>query len=374
MAKPKRSAAESVHKDRIEVPNPRGTARKSAGVPLFARIDPTLRDWLRDKSENLAGLTEKQVLSNILNYIKSLNNPELVGSILTGKATPDSSAVGTIVSEAIELTVWAEHAFVRPFYMWALEEYSHLHEIVGAEDVGLKRLAHYKQSYCYGQTCLELRSELLERQQWDKWDEYYEAADHCAYLSLWHSQEFERLGGLHPAVIYNKACAFSLRAQFAVERSLGWDSEFMKKMAPAPVNPASQPGEARIIPSDSKALQRSIWKDLGEKWRDEIPRREIRDLEYSVDRYSESSLNHLHKLSEYDDNHSIKKHIYDIAWLYNLADEDWDLTFIRFDPKTRERFGRWVTDHRETKLKLSSFHRPRRTLPTRLQKKDDMIR
>jgi hypothetical protein len=319
-------------------------SRKSDEVQFFTRVEGELRQWFRSAVDDIPGLTEKDAFRNLLTYLRDANNPDLVRMVLNrGAAASNPSEIGTQISEALAGTAWGEHAFTRPLYSWAYEEFRKVFSVTGTADRSLRRLTHFKVGFCLLEFCFDVRAEALDKLQSQtidgpSWEKYYKAADHCAYLSLYHYKQVEDIGEeKHPVATYNRACAWSVRAQLAVEKVLGPESHDMSGVA-----------EAHRLEAQHE-MERP-WKVLAERWRIDIKdSREKQVAEKSADAFWKNGIKLLRSLREYEKDIE-RKPLYDIVFLYHLAHRDRDLAFLRFDPMARKEFEPWIRSYDGSKL------------------------
>src|SRR5262245_41867809 len=109
---------------------------------IYVRIDPDDKKWLGTYAKSTSGLSEKFIIGQLVKHFRRLTDTERT-ELLRGGVNPLVS-----VGAAMELMAWAEHAFNLKLWEWALEAYHRLAEDAGASR-GFRRLAEYKQGYCW---------------------------------------------------------------------------------------------------------------------------------------------------------------------------------------------------------------------------------
>jgi hypothetical protein len=339
--------------------------QKPSEVQLFTRIPSDLRDWLKDEVGKIGDLTEKEAISNILAYLKSANNPELVRQVLVGGAAPGLRVVETQFSKAMRGMGQGDHAFARKFYSWAYEEYTMMSQSVDNNDYDLWTFIHFKSAYCLLEISYGIRHEILDKLKArdpkvdNLWGDYYDAADHCVSMALWHYKEIEALGEEHPVCYYNKACAWSLKCQNKVEREVGPDMRDMS--AVAQVHRSEDANDAGEKP----------WKVLAQSWRKSMAGTAGAAVVEQVGRFAANCMSEFHNLTLYDKNTSMGfKPLYDTVFLYELASTDTDLDFIRYDPSTSDKFGAFLGGYDGSRL--TSFNKIKERLPSHLQLREEL--
>jgi hypothetical protein len=333
---------------------------KRQEVQFFTRLNPTLREWLKDEVQKLGSVTEKDAFSNILSYLKNSNNPDLIRQVLLGEALPDRAEIGTQYSKALQRIGYGEHAFARRFYSWAYEEFSRVLETAGSQDSGLRMFAHFKAAYCLLEIIYGIRKEALNKLKEGEitqveWDRYYEAADHCANLALWRYKEVETLGGEHPISSYNRACVWSLKCTLKVERELGPEDKDMAAVAAV---------------QGSGNSSGNPWKGVGQRWRNNIPLERRTMVLEDVAKFTANCFAQLDNLIAYDKDITKDKPLYDIVFIYELAREDSDLDFMKYDKNSMTKFTAIMDNYNASRL--DSFEKIRERLPSHLQDNSDL--
>ena len=292
-----------------------------ANLTLYVRLeDEAQKDELKDLADVL-DLSINEVVVRLVKYLLA-HDADNRQAILE-KKRPETTIEK--ISRFLVKFAWADHAFSNKSWATAIEEYRELKDSsVEGDDMWL--LSQYKEAFCFIDLAVGARDEALLRahdHERDRptdpehWAECYRRADQALRYAIVYNNDFlshvdrDRLPASCPVVIFNLVCCWSLRAQYAAEFSLG---------------PAHGPLiEAYSPPAGGDPIGELEWtKDLGEGWRHEIEKDDVRKALVPVvvgfRRRAVEELRHLAKAVTQES-----------AFLLDLIRTDPDLGFLRWD-------------------------------------------
>jgi hypothetical protein len=175
--------------------------------------------------------TQAKVVQRLIEYF-AVQSRELQNTVLSGVAAgelPKISGELHLISNALQLIEWGDHAFRGEFWPWAIETYSTLDELsTGA--AGLQRLARFKLGYAWRRFGMALRREglLLPQPALHLRRRYYDAASwsQCVAIGYYRAYQrgIEQTQTVHPINLYNEACSWTLIAQYLAERDASKES------------------------------------------------------------------------------------------------------------------------------------------------------
>ena len=188
-----------------------------AGYVVYARVDRKTKTWITKFRGGPPKLTETKLIQNLLDY--AMNQPEVVAREILQGEMKSGSAIGL----TMERLAWADHAYNRRLWVWAIAAYGELESSTRtSRSKGLERLSLYKRSICYSKIAINIRGEAIERSgRDDLWNDRMSAAIDAAKHALSLHRRIEQMGSdHHPVIYYNNACFFSMMAQFEIERAV----------------------------------------------------------------------------------------------------------------------------------------------------------
>lgn len=349
---------------------------QDGNAAVYVRIDQRCKDWIRKYAHDNPQFTEKLIVENLIKYVMSL--PAVQQNDVLSGVQGSLTGVGT----AIELLEWSEHAFSNKFWEWALEEFHGLEEF--ARDAsGLKRIAHYKQSYCYIEIAMALRKEALlntgnligqGKFNLKQYDDSMRAADRALYLSLIHIKYFMNLEYKHPIVIFNRACVWSLRAQYTVERSLAWRADergtpWKKGMLSSLARSVqSQDKSTKGEGEPSPKTEEDCWKEIGRDWHVKLSKEPEGELLIEkVTSYADCAMESLRAIKDVDEEgrglfRSKRGFVVRHSEIVRRSEEDPDLRFLRSDARVSGEFYEWASQYKDVS-RLKTFNMLWKELP-----------
>jgi hypothetical protein len=300
----------------------------SKGSTIYARVEDNDKSFLKELASREQNWSENFIIERLIKYLREIDTIDkaqgtnLVRDILTD--TKNNTFL--ITGEIMEGLAWGQHATNHKKISWIIEQYQKLGEIsarAGAE--GVWRFSQFQIAYHWMDNALKLRRLAIVSDT--NWEELYAAADWSLRASIifneLHSKglsETNRKYFLHPAVTFNIACAWSLRAQYIVEKNLGVGSDIIKKIKEA-------------IEIENKSLtQESIKQNNLDKWREILLSQDTKSgffIESTVSKFAEKSIKIIQSLVQCTPD----KPPTDPGFLASFAREDIDLLFVREDPK-----------------------------------------
>jgi len=300
-----------------------GTAKR---WQLCIRVPQENKQRLAD-FKHATGFSTTRVVEELLTYFWSLRTDEQRRDLVKGVRLAE-------LDEALEQLGWADHAFGLRRWIWALEEYRSLEQIPGRKAAGLRRLAQYKQAFCFLDIAAELRRAGFTGQA-DRRVEYLSAAIKAIKCSIALGLRYIS-DTPHRVVRFNIACGWSLAAQYEIESAIVNEST-LKVLKDA----LSHPDHQRRNEADEMA-----WKAIGVKWRtlrakDGRVLHETTVADVVADRTRQAMAN-LRSMTEPEKVSLLPKAFH---FLRDLADEDPDLRFLRCDSKAKPELTKWRTEN-----------------------------
>lgn len=230
----------------------------------------------------------------------------------------------------------AEHAVVNKRYYFAIKTYraiaDQLHGLGSSEE--LLEVCNYRLGHCWLRLSYGLRVEALAddfdgEEPKAKSAELYQTALRALDKALSYLDEL--IDGRDPLMTlikhYNMACCYSLKAQFLVESSLDPESKLRASLRDA---------RKDLIQTQN------AWENIGETWR----RKNGNDS--PADAEAQNSLDQLRLIYSAPDQSNASSgsaKSLDVAsessWCAELAAEDTDLVFLRWDEKWKTEFNLW---------------------------------
>jgi hypothetical protein len=320
------------------------TKRVEQPVRFLARVSLADKSFLKDAAR-AANLSEIEVLRRIIRFVKDQPFEEQHRIIAEKGLTAVSQAGSLMVRQA-----WLQHAFGGNQWHWALEEAMALAEDalrVGAPDAW--RFAQYRAAYCWLEIAMGLRADALLRLERKGWDVCFTSADQALCAAIAHNIHYSKgvpqtgsnkppIPVEHPLVTYNIACAWSLRAQYIVERSLGPSSLENKKLSRILKRELSKQNKTTTaLPSVASWSKRAAPQD----------REKVRLV---ANTRGQAALNALESITKSCRAQPPR----DIEFIVRRAENDIDLEFLRREERLRARLEGWIARRGDASL-LSAF-------------------
>ena len=290
----------------------RKRASSDATPALYVRIDKAIRDKFGDWVEEETGLSEKQVVENLIKWFLGLS-PGEQQQVIAGH-----SVIG--VGELIEQLAWADHAFDRRFWDRARQEFEVLEKkAIAINASGFVRIAQYKQAFCWLDIAIGLRNEAFEKSDTDRLAMARKALVKSTLINKRKQNQLIADEGPKQRqliIAYNLACAFSLMAQFKAEFVL-FDT----------IN-------SMMVDNNEETIK-NAWKDIGGQWRKLIEEKidvdEAKVVISDTERYALESLHYLNQLMG-------DREVF--AYVVNVIRNDRDFDFLRHDIQYGSQFER----------------------------------
>lgn len=316
----------------------RGGTVKRTPDTIYARVDPEVKEWLASYVERNPDLSERKIIEGLIRFFwRSFKSDDERRQVLDGKHF-------TEFGDLVEKLGWADHAFSTKSWTWAIEEYGEV-ETLSDKAPGIRRLAEYKQSYCYLDVAMDLRALALQKAGSERRD-LFDAAKRSLLTSVVFTERY--LGEVqHRVLVYNIACAWSLYAQYTIESLL--PQEYVAKLSET---------LALSLPYGSQPtsrLEEEEWKKIGLEWRN--LRGESGDvlgamIESSITVCVGKAMKRLYELTSSKERSLPKNY----QFLVNMAKYDSDTLFLRFDAGSRQSFLAWSQEEGREGSLLRSFH------------------
>jgi hypothetical protein len=286
----------------------RGKRNNEAEKALYVRIREDLRTQFKAACKELSR-PEADVVERLVGYFLSLERPERA-DLLGAKVVPS-------FSKLIQALEWANHAFSKQFWPWALEEYQRVEELAErANAAGIAWLSRYKQGFCWLDIAVFWRNKALQdpAQRQRHFDRATTATKNALYLNQKYLINHE-----HRVIFFNIGCAWSLLARLCVEEQMA----------------LIDPNIASTLLDDKKA-----WETVGTAWRKKISQKEFGT---KIDSYGDRAMANLRTMA-------LRQELLprDISYLVSRWNSDPDLLFLRTDERFRDEFA----DFAQTNLAL----------------------
>jgi len=267
-------------------------------VDLFVRVKPHIKDWLDEYSK-----TSKRSLSEIVEkliayfrYQDEMQRQDILGLQVIHN-----------FSKLVQRLEWANHAFYKGFWPWALEEYQKVEELGQKLNAGGIRLhSRYKQAYCWLDIGIQWEETAIRVRNVNLFERARTAILNALFLNQRHLTEYS-----HKVIIFNIACAWSLLARISVEEELiKADVQSWKLLS-----------------------EQAMWEKIGKLWRKKV---NDQAFERRIDGYAEKAMSSLKKMV-------IERLIpFDHSYLLNRWQGDADLVFLRTDYKFSDDFSKFM--------------------------------
>jgi hypothetical protein len=308
-------------------------ARSSINVSV--RLQPKVVTTL-NKVTAAHKTTQAKVVQRLIEYF-AVQSRELQNTVLSGVSAgelPKISGELHLISNALQLIEWGDHAFRGEFWPWAIETYSNLDEL-STEAAGLQRLARFKLGYAWRKFGMALRREglLLSQQALHLRRRYYDAASwsQCVAIGYYRAYQrgIEQTQPVHPINLYNEACSWTLIAQYLAERDASKDSlEPIVAMVQSEQQSKAEENEPLII--EMKALSRASQSAL---------------------RYALGELGHIRAVYGKSEVEGLPAS--QTQWIFRQAAKDGDLAMLR--QYQNSEYKDWLDSRRADASSLESY-------------------
>lgn len=295
-------------------------------VPIFVRISQKAKSIL-DKAAELPiqSMTNARIIEALLEHLDGLQDPKKQADIL----------MGTYGDPIKKFEDWqatlllAQHAYDNGRFILAEQLYKTLSEDTNRSEKFIS-LCNYKLGLCWMGISNELRNEALTKKTEAKDYERFDLALRTLNEAIDYTRKVEgNLGGLFNLIMhYNRACCYSMKAQYMVEARIDLNDAQITEMCKA---------------SNDFTAAKRVWEDIGKTWRGEDKRRDIDfEAEKALDELKEifpltSSENFLAPVDP-DNNLDL---LSDRNWLVGAALKDKDLIFLHTDKNWQPEFQKW---------------------------------
>lgn len=330
-----------------------------AKVPtIYARVSQADKDFIKELIQKHS-TSENYIIETLISYFRELPKEDQ-REILEGSSGSTVRKAG----ELMERLAWAQHAFMHKRWGWALEEYRRLEDESDRAD-GTWRFAQYKSGYCWLDLAIDARKAALLSDSPDDWVPYYDGADWALRASIAYNERHATkgrqkrdTGSEHPVVGFNLACAWALRAQYLIERTLGRDST------------ALEPVRASLTLKKEQAAERNAaFANYFDTWRTELESRDENlfvPVERRADSFGRQAMQMLVQVSQIEQQ---RQPPFDTKFLVGLAREDSDLSFLRCDLNFSEKFKEWWSREIASRPVLEEIIRLQDLVPDEVQKR-----
>jgi hypothetical protein len=337
----------------------------SDSIPtIYVRVDRDDKTWLEQFAlkHKAQGWSQNHVISRLLKFVQQIPDEEL-HEIIEGT----SSGVLTKASSLMEQFAWLQQAFGQRFWYWALELALDLEKEAAASGaIDMEKFAQYRIAYCWLDIAIELRNGTIRLCQSAKndWIELFSAADWALCASIAYNEKYS-IGRIqsrkspevqHPLVAFNLACAWSLRAQYYIERWLGPDAKPIKAIS------------EKLTKERDQQLASEKERQFHAGWRADLVRQNSKlaeAVESEVEWRAEQSLQMLEllKIGKFSEAPT------DREFIVRFAKRDSDLELLRSDEGFKGVFEAWAGDSSEHKISLlESFQKAKARIS------DDMVK
>jgi hypothetical protein len=305
-------------------------AEKRPGI--FVRLSPFAKQVLETAA---TGSTYAKVIESLLEYFERQESDHR-DKILRGIHTNPLKDSQDLVAQLHR----AQHAFENKRFYYAVQTYNLIAKDLEGVDKSeaLLEVCNYRLGHCWIRLSYDLRVEALSPLSSDssaedhkaKCSEIFEIAQGALDLALRYLVKVKADGDPLTKLIshYNRACCYSLKAQYMVESKL--DPQSRSELRNAAVKP------------DRLETQR-LWRYIGDTWRK-------KDDDRRPDAQAREALKELREVysktdQPLDDSESVGASSLSSGrtWLVEIANDDEDLTFMRSDESLKPLFDDWRT-------------------------------
>jgi hypothetical protein len=328
-----------------------GRKKMNLDGPISVRLTPAQQDWIDEKRNGVLGnkLNDNSILRDCLSFVMR-QDKHVQNDVLKGMYREE----GLVRSygEQAEDNSWSIHSYQKGYYEWSLAEYGRL--ALDGGSMGLQRLAHAKSTYILLFLAAEIRREaylnagdaLRRGKITPDWHAYFQEADRCLRLALFHAREFMRCNRELPAgkinrefiIYYNLCCTYSLLAQYSVEALIPkWREPAAGRALGERLSECL--GNRGGVQSEDEA-----WSEIGKGWRQMLPKAEVANLKRRTDGYAREALRCLDAIERDGAKYHAAAYL-DTSFIARRAVDDPDLTFLRCDDseEIRAAFEHWST-------------------------------
>lgn len=269
---------------------------------LSVRINPEVFDKFTKYTKEHSVFTQAQIVESLIRYFMSQGDEQKY--LLAMGVGQDYLG---LIGEALQLTTWGDHASRGSHWLWVIEIYNELDKVAAKAQesaekekkkgdstpcnlegiLSIRRIAWFKLGRAWIDIAKGLRAKALAEladtlcplapeevsgaPKPKEWNELYGAAIKSLHIAIANFRFFNRSlkkskKQPHPTVLYNKACAWSIIAEYLTEQNA--DNEALKGLMPDEQRTEGQGGMGEsapvvcLTPADTPEAARALQKGI----------------------------------------------------------------------------------------------------------------